>query len=216
VLFTVRQNLVIRGVPDENVEELVAKLREHGYMLEGFEQLPDMVACVGTTMCNLAVADTPVTYRNLMDELTKDESWWKDIGYLLIHMNGCPNSCGHQAIADIGLRGLRKRGECGSEEGYTIFVGGSLAGEGYTAVPLCDVTQSYVVPMVKALLNVYLEQRESPAVTFSEFARAQGVDKLSEFLEGKESADNNVSFRNQKMESVFQSALKPLINMEEI
>jgi len=216
VVFTVRQNLVIRGVRDERKEELLSQLKKSGYLLEGFEHIPDMVSCVGTTMCNLAVADTPVTYRKLMDELTGDERWWKEIGYLLIHMNGCPNSCGHQAIADIGLRGLRKRGENGSEEGYTLFVGGSLAGEGYAAVPLCDVNQSFVVPLVKKLLNIYLANRESPDETFSEFARHRGVERLRDLLQDADISKESVSFRNQALKNIFQSALTPLINREEV
>jgi sulfite reductase beta subunit-like hemoprotein len=216
VVFTARQNFVFRGVSDAIKEELVALLRESGYRLEGFEHLPDMVACVGTTMCNLAVTDTPATYRDLMAELTQDVRWWKEVGYLLLHINGCPNSCGQQAIADIGLRGLRKRTETGSEEGYTLFVGGSLAGEGYPAIPLCDVTRSFVVPLVKAVLNIYLEHRQSPEETFSEFARRFGVERFKEFLQNNELAQKGVSFRNQALKEVFQSAVKPLVSREEI
>ena len=214
VVFTARQNLVIRGVPDADCDGLVARLRELDYGMEGFERVPDMVACVGTTVCNLAVADTPATYRSLMDELTGDQAWWEEVGYVLIHMNGCPNSCGHQAIADIGLRGLRKRTESGSEEGYTVFVGGSLDGAGYAAQPLCDVTCSYVAPLVKELLNIYLEKRESREQRFSEFARAQGIEKLQEYLSGKERVSGSVSFRNRAMNEVFRKALEPLAGGE--
>ncbi len=216
IVLTVRQNLVIRGVPEGRREHLLSCLKEAGYGLEGFEHLPDMVSCVGTTLCNLAVADTPVTYRKLMDELTADEHWWKSIGYLLIHMNGCPNSCGQQAVADIGLRGLRKRGESGSEEGYTLFVGGSLAGAGYASVPLCDVTQSFVVPLIKELLNIYLALRESRDETFSEFARNCGVERLRELLQSAGISQASVSFRNQAFRNIFQSALAPYIRSEEV
>lgn len=216
ISFTSRQNFIFHGVPDARKEELVTQLKEDGYRLEGFEHLPDMVACVGTTMCNLAVADTPATYRKLMAELTQDKPWWREIGYLLVHINGCPNSCGQQAIADIGLRGLRKRTDSGSEEGYTVFVGGSLAGEGYPGLPLCDVTGSFVAPVVKAILNIYLEHREGRDETFSEFARRFGVERFKELLQSPEIAQWNVSFRNQALQNVLQDAAKPLPNKEEI
>ncbi|MFA7172832.1 MAG: nitrite/sulfite reductase [Kiritimatiellia bacterium] len=184
VALTARQNLVFHNVPDVSKQKLTAELKESGYYLEGFEQVPDMVACVGSTVCNLAVTDTTVTYRNLMDALTSDERWWKDIGYLLIHINGCPNSCGHQAIADIGLRGMRKKTDAGLEEGYTIFVGGTMMGEGCAAVPLCNVSGNLVASVVKAILNIYLEHRHSAAEPFSEFARRFGVTRFKEGLRG--------------------------------
>jgi sulfite reductase beta subunit-like hemoprotein len=65
VMLTARQNLQIRFVPDEKVPALLQELKDAGYTTEGHERLPDMVACVGTTQCNLAVSDTPNTYRAL-------------------------------------------------------------------------------------------------------------------------------------------------------
>ncbi|MDD2599272.1 MAG: nitrite/sulfite reductase [Kiritimatiellae bacterium] len=183
--LTARQNLIFRNVPDASREQLVAELRKSGYQLEGFEHIPDMVACVGATVCNLAVTDTTVTYRELMDELTKDVLWWKSIGYLLVHINGCHNSCGHQAIADLGLRGMRKKTAAGLEDGYTIFVGGSLMGAGCPAVPLCNASANLVASAIKAILNIYLEHRNSDAETFSEFARRFGVARFKELLRNK-------------------------------
>ena len=52
--------------------ELLKEIHDAGYATDGFERLPDMVACVGTTQCNLAVSDTPNTYRRLMAELGKN------------------------------------------------------------------------------------------------------------------------------------------------
>lgn len=182
IMFTSRQNVTFRGVPDENVDALRGELVGAGYMTEGFEQVPDMVACVGTTVCNLAVADTPAVYRQLMEELTKDAAWWRSIGPVRINMNGCPNSCGQHAVSDIGLRGIRKRTEQGAEEGYGIFVGGSLAGFGRIAEPVCDVTAQEAVSVVKRILDIYLARRISSEETFGVFSRRVTGDGIRQSL----------------------------------
>ena len=142
LMFTNRQNLQIRFVPDKNVSKLTDEIHQAGFRMEGHERIVDSVACVGTTMCNLAVSDTPNTYRHIMNELGADKKLMEKVGPLRINMNGCPNSCAQHWIADIGLRGLRKREEVGSEDGFSIYVGGTLAGSGYIAHYVCDVVSA--------------------------------------------------------------------------
>ena len=160
VMLTNRQNLELRFIPDAKVEELLTMIHEVGYRTEGHERLPDMVACVGTTQCNLAVSDTPMTYKKLYSELASDEAFWKDVGQLRINMNGCPNSCAQHWIADIGLRGTRKREETGSDEGFDIFVGGGLNDGGHIGQHVCQVTGGDVVPVLRRILEDYIEDRE--------------------------------------------------------
>jgi sulfite reductase beta subunit-like hemoprotein len=209
LVFTHRQNLLFRSVPENKVKALLAILKKEGYATEGFEHVPDMVACVGTTVCNLAVADTPATYKRMMTELTQDEAWWREVGPVRINMNGCPNSCGHHAISDIGLRGLRKRTERGSEEGYSVFIGGSLAGAGHVAEPVCDVTAPFVVPLIKKILNVYLKERRSAKESFGAFARRiTGAGMKTSLGEMKPDTDP-LNERNQSLDFLFKDSLDP-------
>jgi sulfite reductase (ferredoxin) len=97
-------------------------------------------------------------------------------------MNGCPNSCAQHWIADIGLRGMRKERETGSEEGFTICVGGGLEGPGYIASPsaMCPATE--VVPTVRRLLQHYVKNRTAANEKFGAYARRVGAVKLSQEL----------------------------------
>ncbi len=173
VALTNRQNLEIRDVPDADTDALVAKIADAGYCTDGFEHLPDVVACVGTTLCNLAVSDTPVAYRAIVDELGSDRELWKAVGPLRINLNGCPNSCGQHWIADIGLRGTRTRGENGSEEGFAVFVGGRLDAAGHIGELVRDVAASDLVQALRAILQSYLDNRQ-PDERFGDFARRLG------------------------------------------
>ena len=179
IMFTNRQNLELHDVPDVNVSALLDALHDAGFRTDGHEHLPDIVACVGTTMCKMAVSDTPDAYRRLYDALSADEDYWKTIGPLRINMTGCPNNCAHAWIADIGLRGKRFRNDSGgSDEGYTIFIGGKLSEAGNIAEELCDVRTTEVVPAIRKILDLYLKQRQSGAETFCDFYERIGIENF--------------------------------------
>lgn len=207
LMLTARQNIQIRFVPDHQVEPLLAEIKAAGFVMDGHERLPDMVACVGTTQCNLAVSDTPNTYRRLYDELAPDKAFWEKVGPLRIHMNGCPNSCAQHWIADIGLRGMRKETERGSEEGFNICIGGGLSGPGYIGQSVCDVPATAVVPTVRKMLEIYLERRESPQETFGAFARRVGGAQMAQWLGVPHAPDEPINERNQRLQRVFDEAL---------
>jgi ferredoxin-nitrite reductase len=207
LMLTNRQNIQIRFVPDGKLEALRAKLREARFVTEGFERLPDMVACVGTTECNLAVSDTPNTYRMLYATLAADKAFWEKVGPLRIHMNGCPNSCAQHWIADIGLRGTRKQMPTGSEEGFSICVGGSLGGPGHIAQPVCDVPTSVLVPTVRRLLEIYVEDRKSEGETFGEFARRVGAPALAARLGEPQAPREPANEQNLRLQKTFDRAI---------
>jgi sulfite reductase beta subunit-like hemoprotein len=183
VMFTNRQNIELHDVPDENVDALLAALHEAGFRTDGHEHLPDIVACVGTTMCKMAVSDSPDAYHRLYDALANDETYWKTIGTLRINITGCPNNCAQGWIADIGLRGTRTRNpEGGSIEGYSIFVGGKLSESGKIAEYLCDVSNEETVPAVKKILDTYLDHRESEDELFVDFCERIGIQQFQELV----------------------------------
>jgi len=179
IMLTVRQNLQIRGVPDKSVPALQKVLMQSGYRLQGHEYLPDVVACVGTTVCNLAVSDTPNAYKQIVDAFAGDEDFWAEVGPLKINLNGCPNSCAHHWIVDIGLRGRRTMNTVGSEEGFSLFAGGSLEGAGHVGEFIVDVNANEIVPTIRKLLTVYLQHRRSGAERFGVYARKVGAISLA-------------------------------------
>jgi len=181
LMFTNRQNIELHDVPNENVDALLAALHDANFRTEGHEHLPDIVACVGTTLCKMAVSDSPDAYHRLYDALANDEKYWQSIGTLRINITGCPNNCAHAWIADIGLRGTRTRSpEGGSSEGYSIFVGGKLSEAGKIAEYLCDAPAEEIVSAVKKILDTYLEHRNSDGELFVDFCERIGIEQFKE------------------------------------
>lgn len=177
VMFTNRQNVEIHHVPTEKVEPLLAEIHAAGYRTAGHERLPDIVACVGTTECRMAVGDTPRAYHRLYDEFAEDRDFWESVGPLRINLTGCPNNCAHAWIADIGLRGRRSRNADGtSSEGFSVFIGGKLSEAGRIGRLLGDVRAEEVGPFVRELLNFYLQERISPDEHFTDFVTRVPMD----------------------------------------
>lgn len=180
--MTVRQNVELRNIRASHVDSLLSDLAAGDYRLEGFEHLPDIVSCVGTTMCNLAVSDTPLAYHRLLDELGNDTELMKKIGPLRINLNGCPNSCGQHWVADIGLRGMRLQKEHGSEEGFGLFVGGCNDGPGHIGELVANVPAYGIADTVRRVLEIYLDNRAGDPDTFREFSQRIGGEEFRKLL----------------------------------
>jgi len=183
LMFTNRQNVELHDVPDANVPALLTALHTAGLRTDGHEHLPDIVACVGTTMCKMAVSDSPDAYHRLYNSLASDTKYWRSIGTLRINITGCPNNCAHAWVADIGLRGTRTRNlENGSIEGYSIFVGGKLSEAGKIAEYLCDASTEEIVPAVRKVLDTYLAHRNDADELFVDFCARIGIEKFQKLV----------------------------------
>ena len=122
---TNRQNLEVHGVRPDAAAPLRQEIASIGFRTQGFFGLEDIVACVGTTYCPLAVSETRRMFDMLMPVVT-DTRYGGIADKALINITGCPNSCSPYYIADIGLRGMRIRREAtGSDEAYQVRVGGT-------------------------------------------------------------------------------------------
>jgi sulfite reductase beta subunit-like hemoprotein len=153
---TNRQNFEIHGVDPKKLPALEAEIATLGMGSGCFFGLDDIVPCVGTTYCPLAVSETRRMYRLLQDVVKKDK-YDPVRDKVLINITGCPNSCSPYYIADIGLRGLRMREDQGSAEGYEIRLGGTEQRFGEV---LGEFKTEDCPRVVGAVLDAYLEYRQ--------------------------------------------------------
>jgi len=121
---TNRQNLVFRGVTEEQLPTLFTRLSELEMAEAGAELARDVVSCPGADTCNLAVTQS----RGLADDIGKalEEAGLAEVGGVRINISGCTNSCGQHHISDIGFFGLERRAHGRSAPGYQMLLGGRL------------------------------------------------------------------------------------------
>ncbi|MDZ7617323.1 MAG: FAD-dependent oxidoreductase, partial [Patescibacteria group bacterium] len=168
VYSTNRQNLELHGVEPSRVESLRAEIAALGLDADDFFGLSDVVSCVGTTYCPLAVTETHRMF-DALDEMARSPRYEPIRDKAIINITGCPNSCSPYRIADIGLRGMRIREMTGSTEAYQIIVGGT---EGRFGDVLGEYKFADCLTVVRTVLDLFLALHEGEETLADHVIRA--------------------------------------------
>ncbi|UFJ39209.1 nitrite/sulfite reductase [Brevibacillus humidisoli] len=174
------QNILIPNVPDEKLdglltEPLLDKLTPNPRTFIGHA-----VSCTGIEYCNLAIVETKARMLAIANWL--DENVELDTP-IRLHINGCPNSCGQQQIADIGLQGAKVKTEQGMIEAFDIHVGGSLGPDpAFNKRLKGRIPAERVAPVIAHLIEYYKANRQ-PDEKFHQFVRRVGHEVLQTQLD---------------------------------
>jgi sulfite reductase beta subunit-like hemoprotein len=122
-----RQNVVFRGLTEEQLPVLYARLEAIGMARPGAELSRDVVACPGADTCNIAVTQSRGLAKAIGDIL--EEEGLAEVGGVRINISGCTNSCGQHHAADIGFFGAERRAHGQSAPGYQMLLGGYVGEE---------------------------------------------------------------------------------------
>ena len=127
VRVTNRQNFVFRGLSEQQLPTLYARLEAIGMAEAGAELARDVVACPGADTCNLAVTQS----RGLADAIggALEEAGLAEVGGVRVNISGCTNSCGQHHASDIGFFGAERRAHGQSAPGYQMLLGGYVGQE---------------------------------------------------------------------------------------
>ncbi len=168
--ITQRQNVEIHGVRPDQVAALRDAIEETGFATDGLEGLQDMVPCVGTTFCPLAVSRTHDLFA-LLRPVVDDPRYEPIRDAVLLNITGCPNACSPYRIVDIGFRGARLREALGSVEGYEIAIGGTQERH---AQPIGSFRLEDCPKVTRAILDVFLASRRE-GETLADHVAREGV-----------------------------------------
>ncbi len=161
----VNQDLVIPWVPFDRVRAIYDELRGLDLAIPGARTISDVTGCPGATTCNLGITRS----LTLADVLSRELDGYSDpeIQKLHIKISGCPNSCGHHHIADIGFYGnVRKVGEQQAPY-YQLLLGGRVNADGVRfGRQIMSVPARPLPAIIRELLAFYQTDRQ-PAETFS-------------------------------------------------
>lgn len=152
---THRQNLVFADVKQGDLFALWQSLDEIKLATPNIGLVTDMICCPGLDFCSLANAGSIGVAKDI-NEALDDLDYLHDIGELKINMSGCMNGCAHQSVGHIGILGVDKKGV----EWYQITLGGSSDNDAAIGERLGpSVARDEIVPAIKTILAVYIEQR---------------------------------------------------------
>jgi len=175
--ITQRQNVEFHGVSPQHVEALKDAIREVGFPTDSVEGLRDIVPCVGTSYCPLAVSKTHDLFDILMP-VVEDQKYSGILEAVQINITGCPNSCSPYRIVDIGFRGARIRENLGSVEGYEVAIGGSQT---RYAIPVGEYKLEDCPRVLRTILDTFVDRR-MPGETLYDHVTREGVKPYKDAL----------------------------------
>jgi sulfite reductase beta subunit-like hemoprotein len=165
VRIAVNQDLVIPWVPFDRARVIYDELRALDLATAGARTISDVTGCPGATTCNLGITRSLTLAEVLSRELNDYTD--PEIQKLRIKISGCPNSCGHHHIADIGFYGnVRKVGDQQAPY-YQLLLGGKVNADGVRfGRQIMSVPARPIPAIIRELLAFYQTDRQ-PAETFS-------------------------------------------------
>jgi ferredoxin-nitrite reductase len=178
----VDQNLILTGIPEADVDDVVATplLQRHSPTPGPF--LRGVVACTGTEFCRYAVTETKARAVELARAL--DAELAAELGVegldrpIRIHVSGCSASCAQPQVADVGLRGAVAKVDGELAEGFDLGLGGSLGPDaGFIDWIAAAVPADRLTGAIAAVAREFATSR-APGEDFTAFVRRQSREEL--------------------------------------
>jgi ferredoxin-nitrite reductase len=179
------QNLIVTGVAEDRLDNLLAEplLERYSTNPGAFER--GVVACTGSEFCRFGIVETKVRaveWAREMDERVGDGISQEAVR---MHFSGCSASCAQPQIGDIGFRGETAKTKDDIVEGVDIGLGGSLGRDAAFidwvegAKPADDVPDALV-----AVFEKFKEERRNYE-RFHEWARRRPNKELRAALRSR-------------------------------
>ena len=175
------QNLIITGVPEERLDDLLAEplLVQYSPNPGAFER--GVVACTGSEFCRFGIVETKVRaveWAREMDERVGDVG--QDA--VRMHFSGCSASCAQPQIGDIGFRGETAKTRDAIVEGVDIGLGGSLGKDAAFIDWVEGAKPAEEVPDALVAVFEQFEEERREGERFHEWARRKRNAELREAL----------------------------------
>jgi ferredoxin-nitrite reductase len=183
------QNLVITGVREDWLDELLAEplLKRYSPEPGAFER--GVVACTGNEFCRFAIVETKIRALEWAREMDRRVG---DLGQeaIRMHFSGCSASCAQPQIGDIGFRGETAKKDDALDEGVDIGLGGSLGRDAAFIDWVEGARPADEVP--DALVQVFerFKEERRGGERFHEWVRRTRNEELRETLRGLVPAAN--------------------------
>jgi sulfite reductase (ferredoxin) len=129
--LSLRQNILIPFVKEENIEFFYSELKKLGFAEAGYNKALDITACPGTDTCNLGIASSTGIAEELERVIKTEYPDYINNADVVIKISGCMNACGQHNMANIGFQGMSVRTKDKLvAPALQVLLGGSTDGNG--------------------------------------------------------------------------------------
>jgi sulfite reductase (ferredoxin) len=124
---TTTQNFVITDAPTHNAQNILKELEAIDIKVYPSPFRARTLACTGMKFCKFAISETKDLSNELINHLElKFPDFNEPISF---SVNGCPHSCAHPHVVDIGLLGCKVKDDDKVVSGFELILGGHLKGD---------------------------------------------------------------------------------------
>ncbi len=169
---TTTQNFVIIDAPTQNVIAIANALKEIDIEINPSPFKARTLSCTGMKFCKFAVSETKDLTDLLIKHLEKKfPNFEESISFSL---NGCPNSCAHSHIVDIGLVGCKVKKDDVTVSGFELILGGYLQGDKSSFAKNTGIkfASEETLEVIENLINEY---KESGYSSFYDFVDKRNI-----------------------------------------
>jgi sulfite reductase (ferredoxin) len=177
---TIQQNLCIRWVPNDKVQDLYERLVAANLGDPGAELVEDIIACPGTDTCGLGITSSKGLARALAEVFPAGKVP-ADLSRESVKISGCHNSCAQHHIATIGLHGVGKRMGEHFAPHYELHLGGRIDGAPKIGQMTVKLPAKNVPAAVSHLLDFWRQHRRE-GERLLDFIDRTGKARLKEEL----------------------------------
>lgn len=128
--FSLRQNIIIRHVKQENLPFFYQELAKLDFVTIGYDSIADITACPGTDTCNLGIASSTGIAAELERVLETEYPQYANNKEITIKISGCMNACGQHNMAEIGFQGMSINSGKLVAPALQVLLGGGNLGNG--------------------------------------------------------------------------------------
>lgn len=128
--FSLRQNIVIRNIKEENLPFFYQELAKLDMVALGYNTIGDITACPGTDTCNLGIASSTGIAEELEKVIKAEYPQYSNNSEIEIKISGCMNACGQHNMSAIGFQGMSINSGKLVAPALQVLLGGGRLGNG--------------------------------------------------------------------------------------
>ncbi len=154
------QNLLLRDVPGSHLRQVYEALERLGLARPSAGRLADVTRCPGADTCLSAITH-PRGLAQALEDLCNDGLSALADEPIAVKISGCPNSCGHHLIADIGCFGMAVRQGSRTIPCYQLLLGGATQeGDARFGKRLVRVAARRTPEAIRRIVTLYAQERQ--------------------------------------------------------
>ncbi|MEX2159397.1 MAG: nitrite/sulfite reductase [Dehalococcoidia bacterium] len=183
----VNQNIVLRWVHGDDLPGVHAGLIEAGLAEDGVLTISDVMTCPGADTCALGVTSSKGLGRAIRDEMFAKNGHFKSdplTEQIRIKISGCPNSCGHHHIADIGFYGNAVRSGERMVPSFSMLVAGRGDGPEARIGKHVMKLPAKKIPEAVGVLVANYQSNRNDGEPFGDWSLRVGNDYIKDVLAG--------------------------------